>query len=106
MTISRTTATIAAPDVGAAVYRNLEMLEELGLVRHVHLGHGPGLYALTDRADREYLVCSRCHAFSIVSRDRLEKARAAILDATGFEAGFTHFPIVGLCPDCSKESGG
>ena len=31
----------------ASVYRALEYLEELGVVRHVHLGHGPGLYALT-----------------------------------------------------------
>ena len=29
-----------------SVYRNLERLEALGVVRHVHLGHGPGLYAL------------------------------------------------------------
>ena len=29
----------------ASVYRNLEALERVGLVRHVHLGHGPGLYA-------------------------------------------------------------
>ena len=28
----------------ASAYRNLEVLEGLGLVRHVHLGHGPGLY--------------------------------------------------------------
>ena len=27
----------------ASAYRNLEVLEGLGLVRHVHLGHGPGL---------------------------------------------------------------
>src|SRR3712207_1173155 len=31
----------------ASVYRNLETLEEVGLVRHVHLGHGPGRYAPT-----------------------------------------------------------
>src|SRR5260221_5765205 len=30
----------------ASVYRNLETLERVGIVRHVHLGHGPGLYAL------------------------------------------------------------
>ena len=30
----------------ASVYRNLETLENHGLVRHLHLGHGPGLYAL------------------------------------------------------------
>ena len=26
-----------------SVYRNLEALEKLGLIRHTHLGHGPGL---------------------------------------------------------------
>src|SRR5215207_4850753 len=30
----------------ASVYRNLDVLEELGLVNHMHLGHGPGRYAL------------------------------------------------------------
>src|SRR5438105_1484302 len=42
-----------------SVYRNLEVLEELGLVRHVHLGHAPGLYTLAGRADQEYVVCER-----------------------------------------------
>ena len=32
----------------ASVYRNLETLERVGLVRHFHLGHGPGLYALAE----------------------------------------------------------
>ena len=30
----------------ASVYRNLETLERVGLVRHFHLVHGPGLYPL------------------------------------------------------------
>lgn len=30
----------------ASVYRNLPAFEDIGLVRHVHLGHGPGLHAL------------------------------------------------------------
>ena len=36
----------ASADV-ASVYRNLEAFERLGLIRHFHLGHGPGLYART-----------------------------------------------------------
>ena len=31
----------------ASTYRNLETLESIGIVRHVHLGHGPGRYELT-----------------------------------------------------------
>ena len=35
---------VPVSDLGST-YRNLETLEEIGLVRHVHLGHGPGRYA-------------------------------------------------------------
>jgi len=86
----------------ASVYANLETLEELGLVRHVHLGHGPGLWTLADRARREFLHCERCGASRTVEPSVLAEARAAIRRATGYEARFTHFPICGHCPDCAR----
>ena len=87
----------------ASVYRNLETLEEVGLVRHVHLGHGPGLYALA-APEHEYLVCESCHAVRTVAKAELDEIRAQVRDRFGFEARFTHFPLVGLCPDCIAES--
>ena len=51
----------------ASVYRNLETLERVGLVRHFHLVHGPGLYTLAAR-ERGYLVCERCGAIRPVPR--------------------------------------
>lgn len=89
----------------ASVYRNLETLEELGLVRHVHLGHGPGLYALAASDEREYLVCESCDAVRAVPAYALDEAREAIRARHGFEARFSHFPIVGLCPECAAEAG-
>ena len=85
----------------ASVYRNLDTLEEVGLVRHVHLGHGPGLYALTSDGAREHLLCDRCGAVTSVDPARLDTVRALIRAETGFEANFTHFPIAGLCPSCA-----
>ena len=38
--------------------RNLETLEEVGLIKHFHLGHGPGLYARLGAETQECLVCS------------------------------------------------
>ncbi len=87
----------------ASVYRNLETLEEVGLVRHVHLGHGPGLYALA-APEHEYLVCESCHAVRTVAKAELDEIRTQVRDRFGFEARFTHFPLVGLCPDCISES--
>ena len=52
----------------ASVYRNLETLEQVGLIRHVHLGHGPGLYELA-RSAQEYLVCESCDAAVAVEPD-------------------------------------
>jgi Fur family ferric uptake transcriptional regulator len=92
---------LPASDV-AAVYRNLELLEEIGLVRHVHLGHGPGLYALADRVESEYLQCERCGQLRSVRPSTLDGARDEIRRATGYEPRFAHFPIVGLCPDCAR----
>ena len=85
----------------ASVYRNLEALERIGLVRHVHLGHGGGMYALAGRGAREYLVCERCGSVRSVEPGQLEGARAAIRRAFGFDARFTHFPISGLCAGCA-----
>jgi Fur family transcriptional regulator, ferric uptake regulator len=87
----------------ASVYRNLERLESIGLVRHVHLGHGPGLYALAGSFAAGYVVCDRCGARHAATDEDLEVIRAAVRTRFGYEAAFTHFPIVGLCPRCTDS---
>ena len=87
----------------ASVYRNLDTLGSLGLVRHFHAGHGPGRYVLQSRADREYLACEACGRVESVDPAALDDVREAVRELSGFEARFSHFPIVGLCPDCARE---
>lgn len=87
----------------ASVYRNLETLEELGVVRHFHAGHGPGRYVLAGGGEREYLACERCSEVIEVEGDELNLVRAEIRERFGYEARFTHFPVVGLCHACAHE---
>lgn len=87
-----------------SVYRNLEHLEAKGIVRHVHLGHGPGLYALIGQGEREYLVCERCDRITAVEPERLDHVRELIEDEFGLRARFSHFPIYGLCADCASRA--
>jgi Fur family transcriptional regulator, ferric uptake regulator len=87
-----------------SVYRNLETLEGLGLARHVHLGHGPGLYVLVGRGEREYLFCERCGTARPVAPAQLDPVREQIKDRFGYEARFTHFPIVGTCAECTRSA--
>jgi Fur family transcriptional regulator, ferric uptake regulator len=85
----------------ASIYRNLETFESHGLVRHVHLGHGPGLYALLTGAEQEYLYCERCGSVAAVDSRQLEPVRRELRRRFGHEAHFTHFAMVGLCRRCS-----
>jgi Fur family transcriptional regulator, ferric uptake regulator len=86
-----------------SVYRNLERLEQLGVVRHVHVGHGPGLYVLARGGDREYLVCEGCGRVTSVEPAALDDVRAAVRASFGFHVRFAHFPMHGRCADCARE---
>lgn len=87
-----------------SVYRNLETLERQGLVRHVHLGHGPGLYALLGQGEREYLFCERCGAIKALHPEQLDPVRHELEGTFGYRARFTHFAIVGTCPTCAQPA--
>jgi len=87
----------------ASVYRNLETMERHGLVGHVHLGHGPGLYVLVGRGEREHLYCEGCGAVRTLDPAQLDPLRDVIEELFGFHARFTHFPIVGLCLRCAGQ---
>jgi Fur family ferric uptake transcriptional regulator len=88
----------------SSVYRNLEVLERRGLIRHVHLGHGPGLYALVGRDEGEYLYCERCARVTLLPAEELDPVRDHIRDHFGYTARFTHFAIVGLCAECTTSA--
>ena len=90
-------------DLGS-VYRNLETLERVGLVRHVHFGHAAGLYELTRGQRYEYALCDGCGDVRAVPARELDSVREALDRLLGIEPRFSHFPIVGLCRDC-RESG-
>ncbi len=87
----------------ASVYRNLEMLEAHGIVRHFHLGHGAGRYAPAGDA-RDYIACEGCGALREVDSASLAPVREYLRRRFGLTAGFSHFPIVGRCPACKDES--
>jgi Fur family ferric uptake transcriptional regulator len=93
---------LPASDI-ASVYRNLETLERVGLVRHFHAGHGPGLYAPAARDGHDYLACESCGRIEAVDAELLAPARELIRERFGFQARFSHFPIVGLCRRCAPS---
>jgi Fur family ferric uptake transcriptional regulator len=89
-------------DIGS-VYRNLETLEEVGLVRHVHAAHGPARYAIARDEDEGFLACERCGEVRPGNPHSVAVIRGAVRKAFGYDASFRHFPIVGVCPACAEE---
>ena len=87
----------------ASVYRNLETLEAHGIVRHFHLGHGPGRYAPAGDA-HDYIACEGCGALRAVDPRALAPVREYLRRRFGLSAGFSHVPIVGRCPACENGS--
>jgi len=101
-----TAETVAArlPDIHvSSVYRSLNLLEELGVVRHVHLAHGPALYELTDVADAiRHLACERCGRDVVVPTALFDDLRVVIERDYGFVMDGGHFAIPGRCSGCAE----
>ncbi|WP_030174955.1 Fur family transcriptional regulator [Spirillospora albida] len=87
----------------STVYRTLELLEELGLVKHAHLGHGPPNYHLAAEAEHIHLVCRGCHTVEDVDPEAaMGLARVLERDA-GFETDVHHLTVYGRCKNCRGE---
>lgn len=88
------------PDVHlTTVYRFLDTLESLGIVDHVHLGHGRAVYHLADEA-HHHLVCETCGAVVEVPDELFDDLGAELLAAYGFAVRPRHFAVVGRCRRC------
>jgi Fur family ferric uptake transcriptional regulator len=88
----------------STVYRTLELLEELGLVSHAHLGHGAPTYHLADRHDHMHLVCRDCDSVTEAGVEVAAPLRDGLRNAFGFETDMKHFAIFGRCRDCARKA--
>ena len=88
------------PDIHlSTIYRTLEVLEETGLLTHVHLGHGPSTYHLTDRP-HHHAVCRICGAVIELPAGSLDHLERRLRREHGFHLEAQHFALVGRCATC------
>ena len=84
----------------STVYRNLEVLEELGLVRHAHLSdRAPTYHSVTDH-EHFHLVCRNCGQVISVDPDVLSPLLDRLDDDHGFTADVGHLTVFGTCSSC------
>ncbi len=85
----------------STVYRTLELLEELGLVRHTHLGHGAPTYSVSSDDDHVHLVCRDCGAIDEAPPEVVGPVVEALATIRGFTVDVGHFSVFGRCATCS-----
>jgi Fur family ferric uptake transcriptional regulator len=88
----------------STVYRTLEVLEELGLVRHTHLSDRAPTYHSTATPEHVHLVCRACGAVLEATVDQMEPLRRALEEHHGFTADLGHLTVFGACAGCGSEA--
>ncbi len=88
----------------STIYRNLEVLEEVTLVSHAHIGHGAPTYHAVDDHVHIHLVCDSCEKVQSIDASIAEGFLDELRRSTGFVTDVSHVALHGRCADCSGAS--
>ncbi len=88
----------------STVYRTLELLEEIGMVRHTHLGHGAPTYSVAGDDDHVHLVCRDCDGVEEASTEIVRQVVERLAADKGFTVDVGHFALFGRCHACTGTS--
>lgn len=94
------------PSVGrATVYRTLEQLERLRLVRRVDLGGGGTAFERVDPAGHHHhMVCTQCGSLIAFADRTLERAIEAVGERSEFELSDHDVLLRGRCARCGRAA--
>jgi Fur family transcriptional regulator, ferric uptake regulator len=87
----------------STIYRTLELLEQLGLVTHTHLGHGAPRYHLAAEAGHVHLVCANCGRITEVPPEAVAALVTVLGERYGFQTDVGHLTVFGRCSACRDE---
>jgi len=84
----------------STVYRTLEVLEDVGLVTHAHIGHGAPTYHAVDEELHIHLVCDTCGRVSSAPGTIVDAFVAQLRAGHDFVTDISHMAIHGECVSC------
>ncbi|GAB3675619.1 Fur family transcriptional regulator [Saccharopolyspora tripterygii] len=93
-----------APTINiTTIYRALDLLEELDLVRHTHLGHGAPTYSAEEHG-HVHLSCHRCGRIDEVAIETMDELADKLRGERGFALDATHLALSGTCRECQAAN--
>jgi len=94
------------PEIGlATVYRTLDLLAELQILKKMNFGDGRFRYEFCESDDHHHhhLICLGCDKVTEFEDDLLESLEAIISKKTGFKIVDHQLKFYGYCAECQKE---
>jgi len=92
---------IDSTTIPSTVYRTLDVLEELGVVRHAHGVDGREEFHVNATVDHGHLHCTRCHSAWEIGPDEARTLVAGLERSRGFTVDLSHLSVSGLCRECA-----
>ena len=88
----------------STVYRTLDVLEDIGLIRHAHGLDGREEFHVRPAREHGHMHCSLCHRAWEVNADQVAELTADLERDRGFRMDLGHLSIVGVCRDCRERA--
>lgn len=94
------------PDLGLpTVYRTLEILEQLKVIRRIHTSEGCEGFAPAGVLDAHHVVCVRCGRVAEFSGCNVSELIPSVADQTGFHVEGHFLELLGTCGPCRGSRG-
>lgn len=89
----------------STVYRNLNLLQELGIISELHLDEEHHHYEVKEETEHYHLICSRCDSVVEFDSPLADRLVSQVGAKEGFSIDRVHIDLVGLCRECRSRDG-
>ena len=90
------------PDL-ATIYRNLSLMESLGIIKSVDLGEGFKRYEMNrPETHKHHIVCKKCGKIDDIEECGLKEIEKKIFRKVGFKIEEHRLEFFGVCAICRK----
>jgi Fur family transcriptional regulator, ferric uptake regulator len=87
--------------IPSTVYRTLDVLEDLGVIRHAHGVDGREEFHVLPGEEHGHLHCTDCRASWEIGPDEAAAFVATLRATRGFDVDLSHLTIAGRCSSCA-----
>jgi Fur family transcriptional regulator, ferric uptake regulator len=89
----------------STVYRTLDVLEDLGVVRHGHAADGREEFHVLPADEHGHLYCRNCGRTWEIEASEANGLVSELEKRHAFTVDLSHLTVVGLCQECRTRSG-